>query len=373
LSVDPRAAVGHPAAFIALLGQGDAPTDALEDYCTWLKRALERQGQPMEILRVPWAQRGWIRSLAWLWREAKSWRGQWVLLQYTALGWSRRGFPLGAVIVLRVAKFRGARCAIIFHDVLPYDGPRWIDRLRRRVQLWVMRRMYGFSEHSIMTVPVEKIGWLPPSATKAAFIPIAANLSGTLPIAEKNTRDPNTPLTVAVFGITGNPHAQPEAELIVQTIRPAAEKFGKLRLLVMGRHADQAEAHLRTALDGTNVTLEVHGILPADEIERRLSEADVLLFVRSGISSRRGSALAGVACGLPIVAFDGPETGPPVTEAGVVLAPEGHRDGLAANLMCVLSDDVLRAHLRQSSLEAREKYFSWDVIARKFLQVLNNG
>jgi glycosyltransferase involved in cell wall biosynthesis len=373
LSVDPRVGTGHPPAFIALLGKGDAPTDALEDYCTWLKRALERQGQPMEILRVPWADRGWIRGITWVWREAQNWRGQWILLQYTALGWSRRGFPLGAVVTLRVAKFRGARCAIIFHDVFPYDGPRWIDRLRRRVQLWVMHRIYGLSEHSIMTVPVEKIGWLPASATKATFIPIAANLSGTLPIAERNTHDPNTPLTVAVFGITGNPHAQPEAELIAQTIRPAAEKLGKLRLLVMGRHADQAEAHLRTALEATNVTLEVHGVLPAEEIERRLSEADVLLFVRAGISSRRGSALAGVACGLPIVAFEGAETGPPVTEAGVVLAREGHRYALAANLTCVLSDDVLRANLRHSSLEARDKYFSWNVIARKFLRVLNNG
>jgi len=39
----------------------------------------------------------------------------------------------------------------------------------------------------------------------------------------------------------------------------------------------------------------------------------------------------------------------------------------------VLSDDALRNDLRKRSLEAREKYFSWNVIARKFLQVLNNA
>jgi glycosyltransferase involved in cell wall biosynthesis len=117
----------------------------------------------------------------------------------------------------------------------------------------------------------------------------------------------------------------------------------------------------------------VHGVLTADEIERRLCEADALLFVRGGISSRRGSALAGIACGLPVVAYDGSETGLPITEAGVILAREGDRDALASNLTRVLSDDLLRNDLRKRSLEAREKYFSWDVIARKFLRVLNDA
>ena len=359
---------------IALLGRADTPTDALEDYCSWLKRALERQGQPMEIMRVPWDTDGWMGGLAWVQREARNWRGKWVLLQYTALGWSRRGFPLGATAVLWIARHRGAKCAIVFHDALPFGGTRLIDRFRRSVQIWVMRRIYGLSKYAIITVPVERAGWLPLPATKAAFIPIAANLSGTITRLTNSgsVREGKSPKTVAVFGVTGSPRLLPETELIAQVICQAAEKLRGLRLLVLGRNAEDSEAPLRAALAGTNVELEVHGVLPADEIERRLSDADALLFVRGGISSRRGSALAGIACGLPVVAFEGAETGPPVTEAGVVLAPEGDRTTLAGNLTRVLSDDVLRSDLRRRSLEAREKYFSWDVIARKFLQVLDN-
>ena len=47
-----------------------------------------------------------------------------------------------------------------------------------------------------------------------------------------------------------------------------------------------------------------------------------LLFVRGPISSRRGSALAGIACGLPIIALERSETGPPVAGAGVVPVPQ---------------------------------------------------
>lgn len=358
---------------IALLGRADAPTDALEDYSNWLKRALEQQGQPMEILRVPWSTNGWLHALTWTWREARNWRGRWILLQYTALGWSQRGFPIGAAVIVWIARRRGAKCAIVFHDAMSYRGPRWIDRFRHRVQVWVMRKLYGLALHSITTVPVEKLTWLPQPATKAEFIPIAANLSGTLVKSKDPVRENNSPKTIAIFGVTGPPQLLPEAELIAQIVRQAADKLKNVRLLVIGRNAKESEAPLCAALAGANVELDVHGVLPADEIERRLYQADALLFVRGGISSRRGSALAGIACGLPVVAFQGSETGTPIIEAGVLLSPEGNSVALANNLARVLSDDPLRNDLRRRSLEARDKYFSWNVIARKFLRVLNNG
>ena len=56
-----------------------------------------------------------------------------------------------------------------------------------------------------------------------------------------------------------------------------------------------------------------------------------------------------------------------------MLSPEDDRNALATNLARVLSDEILRGDLRKRSLEARDKYFSWDVIARKFLQVLNDA
>jgi glycosyltransferase involved in cell wall biosynthesis len=62
-----------------------------------------------------------------------------------------------------------------------------------------------------------------------------------------------------------------------------------------------------------------------------------------------------------------------MTEAGVLLAPEGDRDALADALGRVLADDTLRAELRRRSLAAREKHFSWDRIAQDYLRVLNRG
>ncbi len=359
---------------VALLGRSDAPTDAVADYCLWLGRALEQKGHLLTMERVPWAERGWLPGLAWLWREASKSRGQWVLLQYTALAWSRRGVPFGLLPVLWILRLRGARIALVFHDASPFAGRRLKDRLRRAAQIFVMRSAYRRSERSILTVPVDKISWLPRSRGKAVFIPVGANFSGDLQLSRNGGSSSGAGVrkTVAVFCVTGGVHVAPESKTIAFAVRHAAQRSSLLRLLVLGRHADDAAGPLRAELGDSGVELEVHGVVGAEEVERRLSAADVLLFVRGGISSRRGSALAGIACGLPVVAYAGAETGPPVTEAGVLLAPLGDREALAAALSRVLADDTLRKELRQRSVAANEKYFSWTAIAQRFLEVLTH-
>jgi hypothetical protein len=64
---------------------------------------------------------------------------------------------------------------------------------------------------------------------------------------------------------------------------------------------------------------EALGLRAAEEVARLLRASDVLVFVRGPISSRRGSAIAGISCGLPVICFGGPQTAEPISDAGVVL------------------------------------------------------
>jgi hypothetical protein len=81
--------------------------------------------------------------------------------------------------------------------------------------------------------------------------------------------------------------------------------------MVLGRNSRAAEAEIRTAIGDCGPEVDVLGVLPAEEVVGCISTSDVLLFVRGHISTRRGSAIAGVACGLPVVAPEGSETAPP--------------------------------------------------------------
>jgi len=357
------------ARLIALLGKLETPTDGVEDYCHWLGRALLQYGCHLESLCLPWPA-GWIPALAWLWRESAGWHGRWVCVQYTAFSWSRSGFPFGLLAALLILRHHGARCAVVLHDPGPCSGRRWIDRLRRAVQVPVLRAAYRLADRAIFTVDLDNARWLSGNREKAVFIPVGANLPGTTLFAPENAPSGRRVKEISVFCFTGGVHARREAEDIAHAVARAAAHAGPLRVVVLGRNAQLGEAPLRAALANTNVEIEVHGVLPAELVEQRLSQTDVLLFVRGGISTRRGSAIAGIACGLPVVSYAWSETGPPVTDAGVALVPSGDREKLADALTTVLTDDAYRARLRRQSLSARERHFSWEAIAAKYTQAL---
>src|SRR5208283_5791536 len=176
--------------------------------------------------------------------------------------------------------------------------------------------------------------------------------------------------TIGVFSITGGESGARETQIILAAGRYAAEKLGKLRLSIFGRHAELRETELREGFRDLPVELSVEGVVEPAQVIQKLCVCDVLLFVRGHISSRRGSAIAGIACGLPVIAYSGPETAAPITEAGVVLVAPGQADELNAALLRVLSDREYWDALAARSRAAYEIYFSWHSIAARFAEVL---
>jgi glycosyltransferase involved in cell wall biosynthesis len=348
---------------IALLGRRDAPTDALEEYCSYLAAALSAHGVALQSERLPWHEEGWHKALRDLRRRATDWNGVWVFVQYTALSWSERGFPLRFPAVLQTLRAAGARIAVVFHDTAPYSGNRAIDRLRRRAQLRSMRRAAASASLCVFTVPLAKVTWRPP-LDRSVFIPVGANL---IPSGEPQRRADDIP-TVAIYGITGGSAGHRERDLIVRAMRAAAERAGRVRLVAFGRNADAQAAALRSELAGIGVDVVVHGVIPADEVRRQLAASDVLLFVRGQISSRRGSAIAAIACGLPVIAFAGSETAPPITDAGVLLVDEKRNGALEDAVLRVLTDAALRQSLAERSRRAQRDHFSWQAIAARYAE-----
>jgi len=357
---------------VALLGRADRPTDAVEEYCRYLGEALERHGWDLQIERVSWDEHGWGSAHRALRRRAKAWRGTWVLVQYTALAWSRRGFPLRLPQVLHTLKGAGARVGVVFHDVEPFVGSRMIDRLRRQAQLRVMREALRTSEIGIFTVPLEKLSWMKPHSGRGIFIPVGANFPTASNAVSRNGIAMDGKLGIAVFGITGGAATCKEVDEIAEAVRFAAARVRGLRLIVLGRNSQDSEEEFRNRLRDTSVELHVLGLLPAEDVVRSLAISDVLLFVRGPISTRRGSAIAGIACGLPVIASEGPETAPPITEAGVAFYSPQRKGDLGEVLLRVLQDEHYRASLAQQSWVAQQQYFSWTAIAGKYAEFLND-
>jgi glycosyltransferase involved in cell wall biosynthesis len=178
---------------------------------------------------------------------------------------------------------------------------------------------------------------------------------------------------VAIFSLSDGAVRAQEVKLISEAVRHAAECIGRVRVVVLGRNSDLGGRELKEKFAGAPVETIVHGLLAAKEVVQILVGCDVMLFVRGQVSTRRGSAIAGIACGLPVVAQEGRETAAPITEAGVVLVPEGAKDGLGPALLRVLTDDAYRESLAERSRRAQVRYFSWSAIALQYVKCLREA
>jgi len=353
--------------WVALLGRPDTPTDGVADYCAFLSKALDERGTRMRLERVRWLEDGWFNGLREVWRESAEWRGHWVLLQYTALAWSRHGFPFGAVAVLAILRRRGVRCAVAFHEPFGYGGSRWIDRIRTGCQDWAVRALYQRAEKAIFADPLESIPWLPKNETKSVYIPIGANIPEPLP---RSKCEENGRKTVAIFCLSDPPHRQREVNDISKATRSVASKGTQLRVVFLGRGTAEANAEIDRAFKGSSVEVLNLGLRSAEEVSRVLGESDAMLCIRGKLFPRRGSALAGIACGLPIIAYAGAAEGTPLAEAGVELVPYGDSETLGGALSRVLGNQLYWQQLHERSLRVQRKYFSWDRIALGFAEAL---
>ena len=354
----------------AVLGWQDKPTDAVEEYCQYLRGGLAAHGIELELMRVPWPEMGWGKALRDLREKIKASPNNWFLLQYTALAWSRRGFPLRALSVIRALKQNGARCAVVFHDPAPYPGSRFVDKLRRTVQLHTMRTASLLADLTILTVPRDKLAWIPKGLENVAFIPVGANLPSPEQAWPLKDDHQNDAPTIGVFSISSGSVGSEEIGRIAEALRYASMKMGSLRLAVLGRNSETGGKQLQEKLAGSKVEVVIHGLLKAEQVVQKLGQCDVFLFARGPISTRRGSAIAGIACGLPVVACGGWETASPITEAGIVLLTEDSTNEYGPALVRVLSDANFRTSLVARSRLAQQQYFSWAAIATGYAAAL---
>jgi glycosyltransferase involved in cell wall biosynthesis len=212
--------------------------------------------------------------------------------------------------------------------------------------------------------------WHPPRQEKSFFIPVGANCPEPHAAGRQVRVGVDGAKTVAVYSVTGGAETVREIADIGFSMKRGLRAAGPLNLVVFGRGSQEAESALRAEFAGTGLNVETLGLLSPEDVTQVLARADVLLFVRGSISSRRGSAIAGIACGLPIVCYAGTETAWPITEAGVLGVPQGDREALSEALERVLTDDALRASLGERSRRAQAQYFCWSAIASRYADAL---
>ena len=142
-------------------------------------------------------------------------------------------------------------------------------------------------------------------------------------------------------------------------------------VLCSGRGTPEAAVDINRVFEGTAIEALNLRLQAAGEVSRILASSDAMLCVRGILNLRRASALAGIACGVPLVGFAGDTEGTPLAESGVELVPRGDRQALGAALTRVLTDDHHWSELRKKNFDVQRKYFSWDSVARESVRALS--
>src|SRR6202521_2075073 len=244
---------------MAILGRREAPTDGVRDYCCYLRDGLVNEGVNLTLTQVRWAEIGRRASRQELLEAVKGKQSTFFLLQYTALSWSRRGFALPAVSILKLLKKNGSGVAVVFHDPDGYAGSRAVDRVRKAIQRYAMKRLVRLSDLAIFTLPRDKISWLPADTQNFVFIPVGANLPAPERAWEEKRSSTGSKPIVAVFALSDKPALAKELSQIALPVSNAAKPAGPLEVVVLGRNSESGGEELPLALAGSHAEGRIVG------------------------------------------------------------------------------------------------------------------
>ena len=355
---------------IAILqGKRSAPACGVADHSVQLAEALNQRNDVI-LIDVDWSELGWLRAMFALHKQYRSNSRDWAVLQFTPLGWSDHGFPFGALVVAIVTRLSGVKLATIMHDPIAFTGTRLRDVLRRHTQQVVMRGLVRCVHVSFVTLEPGKLPWADNRLrSRLIQLPVGSNFPSPV---NHTLGVERSAFTVLVFGISKGQEVR-EAEEIATIMKAVSSEVNGTRLVVMGNGSQSVGALFGQLLADANIDVTTTGVIAAERIGQWLCNGDAFLFVRGVVSARRGTVIAAISHSLPIVGYQGSETGWPVTEAGVALAPRGNWMELATALIRLAKDSTWRESSRLLSRKAFEQYFNWDGIAHRMELELGRG
>lgn len=227
-----------------------------------------------------------------------------------------------------------------FADVIPIGCGRWVEDWSRRRRRAAPKM---FTLPSPSNLPLEPI----PPNHRAHW-------------RRDQHLDPNTRV-LAYFG-TLNPSKQ--LPWILEAWATAHSPQDPVAFVVIGAAPSvRLEGELRPYFRPL-------GHLPAAEASRALSAVDLLaLPFIDGISERRGSLMAGLQHGLPVVSTLGHNTGSELTKAEwLALTPVEDRFAFVRTVGDLLADPTSRAQLGAAGKAQYDRHFAWPVVVERLRQ-----
>lgn len=292
----------------------------------------------------------------------------WLVVQFNQFSYGRWGFnPFLPLALDRVRRSTPAvNVAWIAHeDFMPATSLS--SALMHFWQRWQFRALGERSDQIFFSIEpwVRKYGpWFPD--TPVHHLPIGSNI----PFVEEDPAPLRTELELNnafVVGFFGTLRAR-LLDHIDAALQALGEQPSDVVFLYVGPDGDE----LREALP--DAPLLDAGRLPAEDVSRHLRVMDLHLtpFI-DGVSTRRGSFMAGLQHGVPTLATDGELTDPLLRKAheqAFVLSPTGDPGAFASAAVTLMNNPDRRRQLGREGQRLYDETFSFDITTPAFLDTL---
>jgi len=354
------------------------------DYTRALGQALVAAGQEVAVLTSDRASEAPVDPGLAVWPEVTAWdRSCWAALDGTIAGWrpdivhiqyQTAAYDMRPGINLwpwRPWRRPDVATAVTFHDLrLPYLFPK-----AQLVRRWVTETLARSCRLAITTNP-EDTTVLRGVRPDLVEIPIGSNI----PCAALADFDRTTwrqrlglPPAAAVLCYFGFLNASKGGELLVDVLAALVSRGLDAHLLMIGGSVGASDPTNQTYLQQVEDRIgreglagRVHwtGHLAAPEVSAAFLTSDLcLLPYQDGVSYRRGSFMAALAHGMPIISTTPAAPYPDLHDGEtLLLAPVGDGAGLVAACLRLLEDASLRRRLGENARRLSER-FTWDSIA----------
>ncbi len=289
-----------------------------------------------------------------------------ILLQYAPNAFSRRGLNFGLARWLAERRMRGDSVRVMFHEVTYITKPG--DRIARRVLAFAQRRLAArllraadFVDVAIpywnrMLRPLDcfktrTYTWLPVMSN----VPVVADSGGVAEV-RRTMASGGVSTTIGSFGT----FASDVAALLAEAMIPILSGHPERKAILIGRGSDRIASEWARAHPELAGRIMATGACSLEEISRHLQACDLLIQpYPGGACSKRGSLMAGISHGLPIVTNSGEVMEPSWTASGAIaVAPDGDSAAMVRLAEELLADPVSRARLGASGLALYEDRFA---------------
>lgn len=268
-----------------------------------------------------------VRGLGRMERELERLPGpRRLVVQYVphAFGYKAMNVPFA----LWLARRRGDEMWLFFHEVCFPWG--WKRPWRHNVLGAVTRAMAALVLARADRVFVSTSWWkrllhAPPRRVPIEWLPVPSNLP-TQPLAsevESRRASLRTGPETVLLGHLGT-YGELISGMLEEVLPALLRQDARRRVVLAGRGSTRFAGRLTGRHPELAGRVRALGGLPGDELAATLKACDVLVQpFPDGLSTRRGSAMAGLGLGMPLVSNAGPATEPPWRGSGALaLAPE---------------------------------------------------